>query len=63
MVTVRLLDALDAVMAVAEYSDYRAALLRQAELIHNSAMEAIPSPADREAVSERFYRCQQKSDA
>jgi len=63
MVTVRLLEALDAVMTVAENSEYRAALLRQAELIHQSAMEAIPSPADRQAVSERFDRCQQKLDA
>ena len=62
MVTLRLLEALAAVMTVAKTSDYRAALIRQAELIYQSAMEAIPSKADRETVIERFERCKQTCD-
>lgn len=57
MVTIRLLESLCRIMSVADQADYRAMLFRQADLIHRSALESIPSETDRDAVGRRFGNC------
>ncbi|MDQ2686925.1 MAG: DUF2254 domain-containing protein [Armatimonadota bacterium] len=55
LVTLRLLETLEAVGAQAEGDDHRDALRRQAELIHAGA-EAIAAPEDRRVVAARYAR-------
>ena len=57
MVTIRLLEVLDQVISVAKLPHYCDALVRQAKLIHRTAIESIPCASDRDAVNQRYELC------
>jgi uncharacterized membrane protein len=53
-VTIRLLETIAAVAAQARNDDLRAALRRQAEMVHRGGQEALPEEWDRREADERF---------
>ena len=53
-VTIRLLETIAAVAAQARGEDWRAALRRQAEMIHRGSHQALPEEEDRNEADERL---------
>jgi uncharacterized membrane protein len=55
-VTLRLLEAIAAVLEGARREEHRDALLRQAAMIYREAGDAVAAPEDRAAIDERYRR-------
>jgi uncharacterized membrane protein len=55
-VIIRMLDALTNIMEQTTSAEQRRVLARQAEMIFQSAQEAVPDASDREDIGMRFQR-------